>query len=281
MEKRELLKLKARSTGCYSQCHCASCNREVAHQEFNLVRGFKQELRKLRESLYMVKQVLEDAERRQFTDGTVKLWLKKFQFVAYDYDDVLDERTYEDLCCSAEIWNQMKQNTCLCFSSNMLLRFTWKMTRGIKKINVELKLIHYEADRHGFQRRVADCAPYSPSLRETVGISCDHIVLGRDNDTLKTVNMLIKPSDEYVAIIPIVGIGGLGKATLAHLIFNHYLVEKRFDKRIWVCGSQNFDEIRLPKRISQIFKEKFQRESRQAWDDFKKCKCGINCQHAW
>lgn len=188
-----------------------------------MVHGFKQELSKLRELLCMVKQVLEDAERCQVTDGTVKLWLKKFEFVAYDYDEVLDERNYEDLSCTLEIQNQMKQNIWLCFSSNMLLRFRWKMANRIKNLNVELKLINYEADCHGFQMRVADCAPYSPPLRETDSISCDHIVLGRDNDALKIVNMWTKPSNEYVTVILIVGIGGLGKETLAYLILKHHL----------------------------------------------------------
>jgi ABC-type glutathione transport system ATPase component len=64
-------------------------------------------------------------------------------------------------------------------------------------------------------------------------------------------------SVENVSIIPIVGIGGLGKTTLAQLIYNDENVQKIFEPKLWICISEIFDVIRIMKEIlEQLTKEK-------------------------
>uniref|UniRef100_A0A7N2KZL3 NB-ARC domain-containing protein n=1 Tax=Quercus lobata TaxID=97700 RepID=A0A7N2KZL3_QUELO len=43
--------------------------------------------------------------------------------------------------------------------------------------------------------------------------------------------------------------GGVGKTTLAKLVYNKVLVTERFDVRAWVCVSQEFDVLRVTKTI--------------------------------
>ncbi|KAL0396011.1 UNVERIFIED_CONTAM: putative disease resistance protein RGA3 [Sesamum calycinum] len=64
------------------------------------------------------------------------------------------------------------------------------------------------------------------------------------------VDMLVNPNDQVVSVVPVVGMGGLGKTTFARLIFNDQRMVKYFHRRIWVCVSQNFDSTtNLFKRI--------------------------------
>ncbi|KAL4632002.1 hypothetical protein ACB092_04G020800 [Castanea dentata] len=42
---------------------------------------------------------------------------------------------------------------------------------------------------------------------------------------------------------------GMGKTTLAKLVYNHELVTRHFDKKIWVCVSDDFDDRRILGRI--------------------------------
>ncbi|KAJ4719014.1 Disease resistance protein [Melia azedarach] len=54
-------------------------------------------------------------------------------------------------------------------------------------------------------------------------------------------------------VISIVGMGGIGKTTLAQLAYNDDEVKKVFDKIIWVCVSDPFDEFRIAKAIIEAF----------------------------
>ena len=76
--------------------------------------------------------------------------------------------------------------------------------------------------------------------------------IGRDDDKDEIIRLLMQSSDddqEIVSVLPIVGIGGLGKTTLTKFVYNNERVVKHFDKRMWVCVSNEFDVKRLIKEI--------------------------------
>ncbi|XP_060667875.1 probable disease resistance protein At1g58390 [Ziziphus jujuba] len=57
------------------------------------------------------------------------------------------------------------------------------------------------------------------------------VVIGREGDRMKILQLLLdtKSDHENVSVVNIVGHGGLGKTTLAQLVFNDEKVEKHFD----------------------------------------------------
>jgi hypothetical protein len=78
----------------------------------------------------------------------------------------------------------------------------------------------------------------------------DSDVIGRDEDKEKIIDLLMHPSEDgTVPVISIVGIGGLGKTTLAQWVYNDERVAKKFDSRIWVCVSEEFTVLKLAKEI--------------------------------
>ncbi|XP_059440347.1 disease resistance RPP13-like protein 4 [Corylus avellana] len=80
----------------------------------------------------------------------------------------------------------------------------------------------------------------------------DHTqVVGLEGDTRKVKDWLFEADGPNGGILAIgvVGMGGLGKTTLARKVFNDKEVERHFERRMWVSVSQNFSEVRILRSI--------------------------------
>jgi Leucine-rich repeat (LRR) protein len=83
-------------------------------------------------------------------------------------------------------------------------------------------------------------------------------VIGREYEK-KVVKALLFDSNvkENVSIIPIVGIGGQGKTTLAQYVYNDEEIQRHFDLRLWTCVSDPFDvKTIIQKLIESATKDK-------------------------
>ncbi|KAF7081630.1 hypothetical protein CFC21_085551 [Triticum aestivum] len=52
-----------------------------------------------------------------------------------------------------------------------------------------------------------------------------------------------------VTVLPVVGIGGVGKTALAQLVYNDPALQSLFDHKIWIWVSKDFDEMRLTREM--------------------------------
>ncbi|KAF2307890.1 hypothetical protein GH714_033140 [Hevea brasiliensis] len=67
-------------------------------------------------------------------------------------------------------------------------------------------------------------------------------VIGREQARDDIIETLLQSVDgENVSIIPIVGIGGIGKTTLAKLIYNDQRIVTHFELKLWVCVPDIFE----------------------------------------
>ncbi|KAK9985315.1 hypothetical protein SO802_030266 [Lithocarpus litseifolius] len=65
------------------------------------------------------------------------------------------------------------------------------------------------------------------------------------------IDFLLQPDDDdvNVSVIPIVGIGGMGKTVLAQSVYNDERAVTNFDSRTWVCMSKDFNVLKLAKEM--------------------------------
>ncbi|XP_027119741.1 putative disease resistance protein RGA3 [Coffea arabica] len=223
----------------------------LASEQIGLFVGLKKDLEKLTDTLTLIQAVLRDAEEQLVTQEFVKRWLENLEAAAFDAGNLLDDINYEMIRRKVKIQNQMKRKVCFFFSLPNPIAFRSKMACKIQKINMDLKRINEEARNFSLQSQTASAlSPPSEARfiknRETDSVTVDASFVGRDNDVSAIVTQLTAMNNnETISVLAIVGMGGIGKTTLARKVFNDPNIEKHFDKRIWVCVSEDFNSNRL------------------------------------
>ncbi|KAL1327057.1 hypothetical protein AAHE18_13G274000 [Arachis hypogaea] len=203
----------------------------------NLIRGKKlsqKMIQRFKAILNGAEALLNDAERRQIREGPVKVWLDDLKDAIYEADDFLDEITTK----AATKKDQ----------GNRLTRFLnlkdrKKVTR-MEDVIARLESIVNQKDTLGLKEIPMENMSWRTPSTSLVKVSD---VYGRDQDRKALVKLLLDDGD--VSVIPIVGMGGIGKTTLAQLVYNDDEVQQKFNVKAWVCVGEVFDVLRLTKIV--------------------------------
>ncbi|KAB2607316.1 disease resistance RPP13-like protein 1 [Pyrus ussuriensis x Pyrus communis] len=218
---------------------------------FGNFRGVGKKLDKWRATLSTIAAVLSDAEERQLTDHLVKLWLDDLRDLAYDVEDMLDKFATQMLKRMIEgrvsASNKVR-------NSLFKIKFNWDMNSEMKKITERLQDISARKVEFGL-KDTGTSAKESRSLPSS-DVLDEKLLVGRDGDKGKIIELLSRKYEHADAVnfgvVAIVGMAGVGKTTLAQLVFNNKDdAMKDFELKVWVSVSDDFDVVRVTKAILQ------------------------------
>ncbi|KAJ0478846.1 putative P-loop containing nucleoside triphosphate hydrolase, leucine-rich repeat domain superfamily [Helianthus annuus] len=237
---------------------------DEAFKKYARSQNIHSELKQLGITLTQIQTLLNDASHKETTHESVRLWLNSLQHLAYDIDDVLDdvatEAMHHELTPESEASTSMVRKllipTC-CTKFSLSHRLTPKLD----SINKQLQQLEKQKSDLGLI--VKDEKPKGTSRRnETSLLESD--VVGREGEREKLINKLLQdePSKQNFIIVPIVGMGGVGKTTLARILCNDTRVKGQFELMAWVCVSDEFDIF----KISQTIYQSVVKESKQFTD---------------
>ena len=218
--------------------------------EIGSIWGVKDEFQKLKNTVSTIQAVLQDAEEQQDKNHQVRDWLMKLRDAIYDADDLLSDFSTEDLRQRVMGGDKMAKKVRTFFSSSNQLAFRLTMAHKIKAMRERLNAI--ANDRNNFQlveqplqRRVE-----TRERDQTHSFIGEEEVIGREEDKKNIIDLLLNfDVEENVSFISIVGIGGLGKTTLAQYVYNDEKVKTYFELKMWVCVSDFFDVKAIAEKI--------------------------------
>lgn len=224
----------------------------LAVEQISEAWNIKSEVKKLQNTLSTIKAVILDADGQQSKNHAVRDWLEKLRDAVYDIDDLLDDLSTQvaqrntEICSGILILKRVSRF----FSSSNPIASRFKIGHRIKGLRKRLDEI--AADRNKFHFTVQPhLIPVDNKVREqTHSFVIASDIIGRDNDKEHIVQLLLSSNNvDHVSVIPIVGIGGLGKTTVAKLAYNDDRVIQRFDLGMWVSVSEDFSVGKVVEKI--------------------------------
>ncbi|XP_021753577.1 putative disease resistance protein RGA3 [Chenopodium quinoa] len=214
--------------------------------------GYKSQLEELNKTISTVKNVLLCADSKQELLDHERDYIEDLKAAVYDADDLFDEfltlaelKQLRPLSKSGKLFAKV----CSFFSSKNQVGQAYRMSRQVKDIKKQLEVIVTNHQKFGFS---IDYKPIVRRREETCSYldakAINHII-GREDDKKAIIDMLLSPNNndhEDDCFVTVVGVGGLGKTTLAQLVFNDIEVVKEFPDpklRLWVCVADQDGEM--------------------------------------
>ncbi|KAJ1436930.1 Virus X resistance protein-like, coiled-coil domain [Sesbania bispinosa] len=209
-------------------------------QFLNLIQGKKLDqelLERLKITLYFIQAVLNDAGHKEINEPAVKNWLDDLRDAVYVADDLLDR-------VSTKAATQKEASNFLSIYLNLRDR---KVANKIKDITRKLEYIVKYKDILGLKEIARENFSWrTPSTSLLEGSN----FYGRTQDKEDIIQLLLDDNSEgNISVIPVVGMGGVGKTTLAQSIYNDENLMKKFDLKVWVCVSEEFDIVKVTKTV--------------------------------
>ncbi|XP_065871789.1 protein RECOGNITION OF PERONOSPORA PARASITICA 7-like [Euphorbia lathyris] len=201
-------------------------------KEAGFLSGVKEEVVHLQDELKRMQCFLEDVDRKQH-DARARNFISEIRGVAYDSEDAIDTYILKTATSKRGALGFINKFLSLHHIRNQIQSIRKKI--GDISTGMQTYGIQFAAENDGSnycreeQRRLRALYPH---YEEQHVISFEAIK--------KDVKDQLMMEDEQLRVVSIVGMGGLGKTTLANTIYKDIQIKQRFDCVSWAFISQQF-----------------------------------------
>ncbi|KAI5021361.1 hypothetical protein ZWY2020_055206 [Hordeum vulgare] len=214
--------------------------------QYNVMEGMEKQHTILKRRLPIILDVITDAEEQATANREgAKAWLQELKRVAYEANEVFDEFKYEALRREARKNGHYKKlgfDVIKIFPTHNRAVFRQRMGSKLCRILEDINVLI--AEMHDFGLRLTFLVSKIASR-------------SRHEDKNNIVDILLgQASNADLTVVPIVGMGGMGKTTLAQIIYNEPEIQKHFQLQLWVCVSDTFDVNSIAKSIVEASPKK-------------------------
>ncbi|XWS42109.1 hypothetical protein CRYUN_Cryun17cG0140600 [Craigia yunnanensis] len=194
--------------------------------------GVSQKIVQLRNELRWMLSFLKDSDMKQEENELMQQWVSDIRHVAYETEEVIE--TYVSRAAS--------QNT---FDLITKPFYLYKVGRKIESIRSKMREISGRRETYGVVRNGRSGGEGTAAnerlrwWRQTSPHVEEDYIIELVEDT-KALLIQLTSMESRRRVVSIVGMGGLGKTTLAKRLYNHNDVKNHFDCRAWIYVSKEY-----------------------------------------
>ncbi|XP_071927974.1 putative disease resistance protein At1g50180 isoform X2 [Coffea arabica] len=214
-------------------------------EEVKFLRGVREQVTLLRDDLKWIQMFLRYADKKQAARDTIQQWLPEFRAVAYEASDLVEDYALRvSISSNRGFTRALKRTACIareCYTIHALgLEIQSLRTRISNRTKIFGRFVNLIA-------RTEEGESSAPSrqkqLRHTYSFVAEEDVVGLRNDVEKLVEHLLKEGESTgrkIRVASIVGMGGIGKTTLARKVYHHEKLKQCIKGFAWICVSQQW-----------------------------------------
>ncbi|KAF8651399.1 hypothetical protein HU200_063417 [Digitaria exilis] len=245
---------------------CAKKLQDIVTDEAILILGVEEDLIELQIRIEQIRHFLNDAEQRSIKESAVNIWLGQLRDAMYDADDIIDlaRSKGNKLLSEKSLSLPGKSNTCSVLSlSSFCFSIQTRRQVGVKIRSLNKRIENISKDK--VFSSLTNIQPTgeasAPKHRKSSNL-VEHNLVGKEiiHACRKLVDLLLKGKEKRSYKLAVVGTGGVGKTTLAQKIYNDQKLKGSFNKRAWLCVSQDYSEITILKEILRKFEVHYRQD---------------------
>ncbi|RWR84800.1 Disease resistance protein [Cinnamomum micranthum f. kanehirae] len=198
---------------------------ELIKIEAHLLARVKPDVKLLLEKLEWISLSLEEADNKCLKDKEIKLWVAQVRAAAFEAEDIIDQFVYEGKKNRIDRWIRLHN-----------------IGKKIQEINSSLDKISDNRSKLGIGNVQDKGEPSVPIMRKekrSPRVEETNIV-GIEDEVEKISKMMLIGGGARASVVSILGMGGLGKTTLATKLFNDKRIRRHFECYAWIYVSQEF-----------------------------------------
>ena len=225
----------------------------------------EQQAEDLKEELTMMESFLQDADdKARGGNKLVENWVKCVRKAAHDAEDLIESFAIQG--SEPEMGRGIFSNLMSVF--NLMIG---RHNSGLEIEELKQRIINIKANaaEYGLRSLPNDCrerraVDEAIARRRAIALhtpDSSHVVL-MEAEKKAILHLLDPEREKRRSVVSIVGMGGLGKTTLAKKVFKDLCIPCRFDCAVWIDVSQDYQDVKLLKdllcKISAERKKEFE-----------------------